>query len=386
MTQVQGFCDERFGAFEAMLAANLDNGLDVGASVAVFVDGEPVVDLWGGWADRERTKRWVQDTLVCVFSTSKIMVFTAVLMLWERGQLDLDAPICRYWPEFAANGKSRVTTRQVLTHRSGLPCFGQTISQAQITDWAHMIAVLERAPLVHAPGEGSCYSTLTVGFILGELVARVSGHAFPQFVSSEITEPLHADFHFGITSASDRARVSEVFFPTTPPPVPPAELAQRVLGELEPSTTPFGIAPIDAVVPAAGGITNARALARVGSMLANRGELGGRRHLATATVDAARTEQSYVKDDMLGWCRLGLGFGLHSREFAAPTPTSFHWGGWGGSFLTMDPATKVSCAYAPNLMRMADQFDDRGVLWEEPRFGGWWKLAGDASRSLNPRI
>jgi CubicO group peptidase (beta-lactamase class C family) len=153
-----------------------------------------------------------------------------------------------------------------------------------------------------------------------------------------------------------------------------------VFFEVEPAAEPFGAAPLPAVHPSNGATTNARSLARVGAMLANAGELDGRRHLAVTTVAAAHSEQSYAKDELLGWCRLGLGFGLHSREFPAPTETSFHWGGYGGSFLTMDPVTRMSCAYTPNLLRVADQFDDLGALYEEPRFSAWWNLAGDASR------
>lgn len=345
MGEIHGFCDERFGALETWFRSNQEQGIDEGASLAATLGGEFVVDLWAGTTDRRRTKPWVHDTLVNVFSTSKVMVNIAVLMLYDRGLLDLDAPIADHWPEFAQNGKGSISVRQVLTHRSGLPGFGQAIGFEEAHDWDRMIGILERAELWYEPGTQSYYHPQTYGFILGEVVRRVSALPFEQFFQQEIAGPLDADFHFGLTSPVDQARVAQLWYPD--PSTMPDEIDDPVMIEFEQGdwVVPSRIA---AVLPAASGIGNARSIARIGSIIAMGGEVGGRRYLSRATIEEAGTEQSFMEDRLLGWCRYGLGFGLDHEYFPASTPTSMHWGGYGGSLATMDPAIGLSVGFTPN--------------------------------------
>lgn len=184
---------------------------------------------------------------------------------------------------------------------------------------------------------------------------------------------MEADFHFGVDAAADQARVSEVWWPDTKFTSETA-LGDRAMSEPEPGewVVPDRMA---AVIPASNGIGNARSLARVGAMLAMGGELDGRRYLSRGIVDEASREQSYAEDALLGWCRLGLGFGLDSPEFAAPTPTTFHWGGYGGSCLTMDMPTGLSFGFVPNRLLLGDEII-------EPRLGQLWTTLGEISRHL----
>jgi CubicO group peptidase (beta-lactamase class C family) len=302
--------------------------------------------------------------LVQVASCSKVIVAIAILMLWDQHLLDLDEPVATYWPEFAQNGKAGITTRQVLVHSSGLPGFGRSPTPNEFRDWDRMTAIVEQAPVWYEPGTVTCYHSLTFGFILGELVHRVSGRPPARFALEEITGPLGADFHLTLSTARDLARVSEVWradFATDAM----HPMGSRVLIESE------GLAEVilspemmGTVVPGASGFTNARGLVRAGEIMALGGEVDGRPYLSRATVSDAAREHSDAEDQLMGPVRRGLFFGLHSDVFPAPTPTTIHWGGYGGSWLTMDPESGISCAYTPNLWLTAE-------AWYRRQFKQW---------------
>jgi CubicO group peptidase (beta-lactamase class C family) len=375
MGEVHGFCDERFEPLADLLRHNQEHGVDEGASLAATLGGEMVVDLWAGTADRERSRPWTEDTLVTVFSTSKVMVNVAVLLLYDRGLLDLDAPIADYWPEFAQNGKGAITPRMVLVHRSGLPGFGRSFGFEEIHDWDLVVGVLERAEPWYEPGTESYYHAMTYGYLLGEVVHRISGLAFDEFFRREIAEPLGADFHFGL-SPEDQARVAQLWYPD---PVTAAEAySDVVMSEVQMGdwVVPSRMA---AVMPSTSGIGNARSVARICAMLAMGGELDGRRYLSRETVEEAGTEQSFEEDRLIGWCRYGLGFGLDSEYFPASTPTSMHWGGFGGSLATMDPATGMSVGFAPNRL-LVEETD--GPPMSHDRLTTLIRTIGDVSRTL----
>ena len=370
MVEVHGFCDERFRELEALYRSDVEADGGRGSSLAATLHGVAVVDLWGGTRDAEMTLPWEADTVVRVFSTSKVPVIVAVLMLVDRGLLDLDAPIAKYWPEFARNGKGAVTSRQVLVHRSGLPGFGRPFSSVEMADWGLAISALEDAALWYEPGTTSCYHAHTFGFLLGELIQRVAGTPFVDFVCGEVLAPLGADFHFTLPSPVDQARVAALWPPAVMPPID-SPMANAVLDELTTRNDAGTTASLTRLHPGGCGLTNAGALARLGAMLAMGGELDGHRYLGRATVEEAASEQSFAIDEMFGPCRYGLGFGLHSDEFPAPTPGAFHWGGVGGSFVTMDMVSEVSCAFTPSLMQVVM---DRGA---EPRQKALWATLGD---------
>jgi CubicO group peptidase (beta-lactamase class C family) len=374
MAEVQGFCDERFAALGDLFRAGFERGIDEGASLAVDMNAEVVVDLWGGYRDLAHTQPWDADTLVQVTSTSKVIVAIAALMLWDRGRLDLDQPIATYWPEFAQNGKAAITTRQVFVHRSGLPGFGHSLTLDDFCDWDRMVAIIEQAPVWYEPGTVTCYHAATFGFILGELVHRISGVPFDRLVTDEITEPLGADFHSTLLAPHDLARVAELR-PAPEPREAVGPLGARLIAEGAVqsgalATTGF----LRAVAPGVSGLSNARALVRVGSIMAMGGVVDGRRYLSRDAIVEAATEQSFAEDQLLGWVRRGLFFGLDSDGFPAPTPTTIHWGGHGGSWLTMDPASGISCAYTPNRWLV-------GAAWMK-RQGKQWQIFTEVLRKL----
>lgn len=376
MVEVHGFCDERFRALADFFRENLECGLDKGASLAVTLHGEPVVDLWGGTRDYALAEPWESDTVVRVFSSSKPMVVICVLMLVDRGVLDLDAPIAQYWPEFARHGKSTITPRQVLTHTSGLPGFGKTMTFDELADWGVVIATLEDAQLWYVPGTMTCYAPFTFGHVLGELVRRLGGVPFEEFFRREVAEPMGADFRF--STPSDETRTAAIW------PAPNVGEIGTPMGSAvmaEPAANSEWVDPayFPTVIPAASGITNARAIARITSMLAMGGELDGRRYLSQGIVDEASSQQHVGVDELLGPVRYGLGFGLHSVDFPAGTPTTFHWGGYGGSFVTMDQVSGISAAFTPNQLLVGDSHGS------DPRLLGYFQRLGEVSDSVTGR-
>ena len=368
MVEVHGSCDERFQPLRDLLQGNLERGVDEGASLAVSMNGHCVVDLWGGFRDRAHTQPWEADTLVQVASSSKVIVAIAILMLWDRGLLELDEPGARYWPEFAQIGKAAITVRQVLMQSAGLPGFGRSLTPDEFCDWDRMIAIVEQAPVWYEPGTVTCYHSLTFGFILGELVHRICGMTFARIAFEEIIDPLGADFHSALSAARDVARVSEVrLLERSTDAMHP--MGTRVLAESE-SLTDLFLSPemMGILAPGASGFSNARGLVRVGEIMATGGEVDGRRYLSKVTVDDAAREHSDTEDQLMGPVRRGLFFGLHSDAFPAPTPTTIHWGGYGGSWLTMDPESGISCAYTPNRWLLAE-------AWYRRQFKQWRVLS-----------
>jgi CubicO group peptidase (beta-lactamase class C family) len=254
MAETHGFCDKRFLPLEDAFRANLDSGLDKGASLAVTLNGEFVVDLWGGTRDYELAQPWEADTVVRVFSTSKVMVMIAVLVLVDRGLLDLDAPIAQYWPEFAKHGKETITARQVLVHRSGLPGFGRSVTFDDMRDWHNAITLIQDAALWYEPGTTCCYHAQTFGYVLGELVRRLGGMPFDDFFRREINDPLGADFHFGLATAQ-ATRVAALW-PAEHEPNIVSTMGAAVMDELAAMGEWIDPGNLPVVIPSASGITN----------------------------------------------------------------------------------------------------------------------------------
>jgi CubicO group peptidase (beta-lactamase class C family) len=239
---------------------------------------------------------------------------------------------------------------------------------------AREIQVIEDAELWFEPGTVTCYSPQAFGFQLGEVVRRVSGQSLPEFFRVEFADPLGVDFHFSISDPATLDRVADQW-PDLEEELPTG-MAERLMAEVVTSGQWVSRRFVSTVAPAASGLSNGRALARVGAMLAMGGELGGRRYLSRSILDEASSEQTLSEDLALGPIRYGLGFGLDSDSLRASTPTSFHWGGYGGSFITMDMATGISAGFSPNRLRVADSFAPEG------RLSTLWKLLGDAVRNL----
>ncbi|TLF73885.1 serine hydrolase domain-containing protein [Nocardia cyriacigeorgica] len=357
MAEISGTCDPRFDDLREALRRNLDAGEDLGASIAVTVDGTAVVDIWGGWADADHTAAWHRDTITNVWSSTKTVTALAVLLLIDRGRIDPYALVSKYWPEFAANGKDTVEVRHLLSHTSGLSGWQEPLTWDQMYDQTLACARLAAQAPWWEPGTASGYQALNHGHLLGELVRRVDGRDLRQFIADEIAGPLGADFRLGV-ERSDYGRVANV----VPPPPLPIDLAS-----LDPDSVlvkTFGNPPADATVAwtdgwrgaqigAANGHSNARALARIQSAVACGGSVDGVRLLSPETVELIFDKQSDGVDLVLGVpVRFGLGFGLPTPESVSYVPEGriCFWGGWGGSQVVIDTERRATIVYTMNRM------------------------------------
>jgi CubicO group peptidase (beta-lactamase class C family) len=208
-TPLGGRCSARFEPLRELFAAKLKSGEDLGASLAVNLDGEMVVDLWGGWADEARTVPWAENTIICVFSTTKTMTSLAALVLVDRGELDLDANVARYWPEFAARGKAGIKVRHLLSHTSGVSGWDQPVTIDDVYDWDRSTAMLAAQAPWWEPGTASGYHALTYGHLIGEVIRRITGQRPGEFFAAHLAGPLGADFHIGLPP-SEFPRVANV--------------------------------------------------------------------------------------------------------------------------------------------------------------------------------
>ncbi|KUN81163.1 serine hydrolase [Streptomyces bungoensis] len=360
MTDIKGLCEPRFVAVREALAASLAKH-DVGASVAVYLDGEPVVDLWGGYVDANRSVGWERDTLTGVNSTTKNMTALCALILADRGQLDLSAPVAAYWPEFAAAGKQDVLVRHVLSHTAGLPDLSGLSAVEDLYDWENVTAGLAGQAPEWEPGTAAGYHALTFGFLVGELVRRITGRSLGEFFAQEVAKPLGADFHIGLSAEHDH-RVA--------PLIPPPSLTDEYAASAPPGPDGTRRESIGAAIrvkdansaawrrahiPAVNGFGNARSVALVQSVLANRGTADGVRLLSPQGCEPAWQEAYRGQDRILGtpmcWT---AGFGKFGNTFG--------WGGWGGSLVASDPGARMTVAYVMNQMIDRDrQEDNRGL-------------------------
>src|SRR5665213_1923624 len=215
MADVHGTCDSSFEGVREALANSLDAGTDVGASVAVLVEGQPVVDIWGGFADEARSRPWERDTITNVWSTTKTMTFLCALMLADRGELGLYAPHARYWPEFSSQGKEAIEVRHLMSHTAGLSGWAEPMAPEDLADWDKCTSLLAAQEPWWEPGTASGYHAVTQGYLVGEVVRRITGVSIGTWFASEVAGPLGADFHIGLPESEDH-RVSVVI---PPPPL-----------------------------------------------------------------------------------------------------------------------------------------------------------------------
>jgi CubicO group peptidase (beta-lactamase class C family) len=363
MTEVQGTCEARFDGVRRTLAANLDSGADVGASVAVYLHGEPVVDIWGGYADRDAGTPWERDTLTNVWSTTKTMTFLCALMLADRKQLDFHAPVATYWPEFAEGGKQDIEVRHIMSHTAGLPGWEEKLESEQLADWERCTSLLAAQRPWWEPGTASGYHAVTQGYLIGEVVRRITGESIGQWFAKEVAKPLGADFFIGLPASEDD-RVSLVI---PPPPLDPSTMD---VSDIMAKT--FLNPPVDAnlvaeewwrraEIPAANGQGNARSVAAIQSIIAGRGTARGVRLLSAQGTDAIFEEQSNGTDLVLGVpLRFGMGYGLSNAEMPIG-PRSCYWGGYGGSIIVIDQETELTISYVMNRMESGLVGDLRGA-------------------------
>lgn len=367
MAEVQGSCEPKFDALRDILAANLESGADVGASVAVMHEGQMVVDLWGGFADEERTTPWGRDTITNVWSSTKTMMALSALMLHSRGQLDFDAPVAQYWPEFAANGKADVRVRHLMSHTSGVSAWAQPVQVSDIYDWEKSTSMLAAQAPWWEPGTASGYHALNQGHLVGEVIRRITGMQLGEFFRTQVAEVIGADFHIGL-APSEFGRVANVI----PPPPLPIDLT-TLDPEMVAVKTFTGPAPQaseawtpewrQADIGAANGHGNARSMALVQSAISNGGVVNGVQLLSPDSIDQIFREQAQGVDLVLMMpMRFGIGYGLPGDGFPLSADRRIcFWGGWGGSLVVNDLDHRLTFTFAMNRMGAGTVGDDRGL-------------------------
>ncbi|MEE4024893.1 serine hydrolase domain-containing protein [Gordonia sp. PKS22-38] len=354
---IHGHVDEGFGPVRDALTEQLASGEEVGAAIAVDIDGETVVDIWGGHRDGAKILPWERDTIVNVWSTTKEITALAILVLVERGQVDLHAPVATYWPEFAQNGKSAIEVRHVMAHTSGVSGWDQPFDLTDMYDWDKAVEHLARQAPWWEPGTASGYHAQNQGHLLGEIVRRVTGKHLKDFVAEEIAGPLGVDLRIG-AGPDDDDRIAEVI------PPPPTRIDVAALPTDSPMFKTFTGPPASAAAAntiawrradlgALNAHSNARALARTMSVISRGGTVDGVNLLSARTIDHIFDEQARGDDLVLGVpLRWGIGFGLPEPVTvpALPDERICFWGGWGGSVTVMFPLRKMTVSYVMNKM------------------------------------
>ncbi|MFN0089829.1 MAG: serine hydrolase domain-containing protein [Acidimicrobiales bacterium] len=364
--EVQGVCEAGFEGVREAFAANFTERGDVGASAVVTHDGRVVADLWAGAADSPDSAAWERDTIVNVYSTTKTMSCLAGLVLASRGEVDVDSPVARYWPEFAANGKDGVLVRHLLAHTAGLSGWEAPLTGDDLYDWEKCTSLLAAQAPWWTPGSKSGYHALTQGYLIGEVVRRVSGQSVGAFFRDEIAGPLGADFFIGLPASEDH-RTARVIPP--PAPLPGADgVGDRASVAYKTFSNPplraeqsFEEAWRRAEIPAAGGTGNARGVAAAQTVVACGGEVNGVRLLSEKVCERIFDVQAAGRDLVMGvGVTFGVGYGLNSPKAPiGPNPRTCYWGGWGGSLVVNDLDARLCMAYVMNRMGEGTVGDDR---------------------------
>jgi len=356
-----GNCSSRIDSLGELFVSKLESGEELGGSLVVNIDGETVVDLWGGWTDVDRTVLWAENTITNVFSTTKTMTALAALVLVDRDELDLEANVASYWPEFGANGKQKIKVRHLLSHSSGVSGWDQPVTIDDVYDWDKSTSMLASQAPWWKPGDGSGYHALTFGHLIGEVIRHITGQRLGEFFATQITDKLGADFYIGLPP-QEFHRVANV----VPPPSLPFDLSQ--LDPEEPMFKTLTGPHLDsnvqhsttdawrrADIGAANGHGNARSVASIQSVVACGGEVEGIRLLSPNTIDRIFEVQSHAVDHVLGIpLEIGIGYGLPWSELLPFVPEGriCFGAGAGGSMVLVDFDRNMTVAYVMN--KMAD--------------------------------
>jgi CubicO group peptidase (beta-lactamase class C family) len=372
-TKIEGVCDPKFGRVRQAFAANFESGTETGAACAITLDGKPVVDLWGGFADRAQTRPWTRDTLVNVYSTTKGLTAICAHRLVDQGKLDIDAPVSKYWPEFAQAGKENLPVRFLLSHRAGLPAVRKPLDPNALFEWDTMCSALAAQEPWWEPGTKHGYHALTFGFLVGEVIRRITSKTPGTYFRDELARPLGIDAHIGLGAEHD-ARTADLI--PSPPPAPgePNLFAEAAKNPESATAKAFMNPPVltkpglvnsrewrAAEIPAGNGHTTARALARLYGALARGGEVDGYRVLMAPSIARCWEEQSRGADEVLFIStRFSLGF-MMSQPGASlgPNTRSFGHPGAGGSLGYADPDAKIGFGYTMNRMQSGILIDSR---------------------------
>jgi len=359
--RLHGTVDPAFARVAEAFAENFAVEEEIGAATAVYVDGRKVVDLWGGYRDAAVSEPWQEDTILCMMSVAKGIAGMAFNILIDRGLVDPDAPVARYWPEFAQNGKEGVLVRHVLDHTAGLPVVLDPLWKGAVFDCDAIVAALEKQAPLWEPGTVAAYHIHTQGNLLGEIVRRVTGKRFPRFIADEMTGPLGADYQYGDLSDADLARCA-----TLVPTVEGTLLAKR---DSEPDTlvakgfTQFPAEPLPvtlnstawrrAEITSASGHGTPRAVARIYGAVARGGEVDGVRLMSQQTLEDMLVEQHNQFERMQQRpYHQGRGILLNTpvSVWMGPNPRAFGHHGFGGSIGMGDPDARIGFSYGCNKM------------------------------------
>ncbi len=365
MTDIAGHADDGYGKVVDAFASNFEEYGELGAAFCLHVDGNKVVDIWAGVADKTTGAAWTEDTLQLVFSTTKGAAAICIARLVEEGRIDYDRPVASYWPDFAQNGKESITVGQMMSHQAGIPAVDATLSLEDLIAVAPVVkALAEQSPLWD-PGTAHGYHVATFGWLAGELLRQVDGRTMGTYFAEEIAGPLGLDFWIGLPEAEE-PRVARL--ESSPPPTDPETLAlmMQVAGpgtmgfralfmdgalfSMEPDNSPFNTREVHATeMPAANGITTARSLSRM--YAATIGDVDGVRLLQPETVDVMRSERVKGPDrSLVAQTRFGYGMMLHDELSEMLQEGSFGHPGAGGSLGYADPDSGVAYGYVMNQM------------------------------------
>jgi CubicO group peptidase (beta-lactamase class C family) len=368
MSVAQGHVEPEFDAVREVFEGQFESGQNLGAGVAVYHRGKLVVDLWGGVADETSGRAWDRDTMVLCYSTTKGLTATCVHLLADRGLIKYEEPVATYWPEFAKNGKAKITVYHLLTHQAGLPLVPEGLSSKSMLDWGTAIRALEEERPIWEPGTDTGYHALTFGWLNGEVVRRVDGRNIGRFLREEICGPLGIDGMYIGTPADAEPRIATLKqqFEADPALLAMYEAAREAMGP--DSLTARALAPRDAEtgdlfntpeahqaeVPAANGIMTARDLARMYACLANYGELDGVRLMSEQTVRHASAVQTTRPDKVIV---LPVAFSMGYMNGAPGWPqgdraTAFGHPGFGGSIGFADPEIEMSFGFVCNALNL----------------------------------
>lgn len=355
---INGFCDPKFSKIKDAYERNFINGQDVGSSLGITFKGELVVYLWGGFKDKDQKIDWEEDTIVNVWSSTKNMASLCMYVLAERGLLNFHDPVSKHWPEFSKKGKQDILISHIMSHSSGLSGWKEAIEYTDFYNWNKVCNLLANQEPFWEPGKAVGYHAITIGYLVGELVKRVSGKTIGKFFEDEIAGPLKSDFHIGLKE-KDFGRVAEIFMPGA---ITSGDLFENEDSEsdvqkaqLNPSIDPLYALEDDwrkSEIPAAGGHGNGKSLAECMALVANNGEFNNRKILSKENLDNIFLEQILGIDLVFNkLTRWGIGFALPVKNNSWMSyfnnEQTCYWTGWGGSLSIADRKNNSSLGYSP---------------------------------------
>jgi CubicO group peptidase (beta-lactamase class C family) len=373
--KIEGTCDPKFNRVKDAFAENFEKRNEVGAATAVMLDGKSVVDIWAGYSDKEQTRPWSRDQLVNVYSTTKGVTAICAHRLADQGKLDLDAPVAKYWPEFARAGKDKMPVNFLLSHRAGLPAIRKTLDVDALFNWNTITSALAEQEPWWEPGTRHGYHAITFGYLVGEVIRRITGKSPGTYLRDEIAGPLSLDFHIGLDAKYDPRVAPMIAAP--PPTAEQANMFAEVMKDPESmGAKAFMNPPLmtrpnlvnsrewrGAEIPAGNGHGTARCLARLYGTLARGGELDGVRVMSEKQIARCSIEQACGPDALLVInTRFSLGFMMSQPgSTLGPNPKSFGHPGAGGSLGYADPEAKIGFGYTMNQMQTSLLIDPRAT-------------------------